>query len=307
MTGRGEDSASAAGGPAPHVPVLLEEVCSALRADAGGIFPGRHVRGRRLCARHSRRPLPKNRVIAIDRDPSAIAAGQNLVAAYGGRLRLVEGGGRFGDCAQIAADAGVAGRLDGVVLDIGVSPRCSSTSPNAASPSVSTARSTCAWRGKGESAADLVNGARRSASGRYHLSLRRGAPRPRHRPAPSSNAAAGRPSRPRAISPNSFPVWCARSRTGRTRRRERSRGCASRSMMSWTKLARALHGAEQIPRSRRPSGRRDLPFAGRPHRPSNSSPRGRDVAAAFSRMFRVTGPGPQPSFRSRDQGSRDTG
>ena len=57
-------------------------------------------------------------MIAIDRDPSAIAAGAALAAASDGRLTLVEG--RFSDLDAIAAAHGRA-RVDGVVLDVGVS------------------------------------------------------------------------------------------------------------------------------------------------------------------------------------------
>jgi 16S rRNA (cytosine1402-N4)-methyltransferase len=55
---------------------------------------------------------------AIDRDPEAIARGAALAARAPGRLHLVEG--RFGDMVGLLAARGVA-RLDGVVLDLGVS------------------------------------------------------------------------------------------------------------------------------------------------------------------------------------------
>ncbi len=61
---------------------------------------------------------PDNRVVAIDRDPTAIAAGAALAADSRGRLRLVSG--RFGDLdAIVAAEADAP--IDGIVLDIGVS------------------------------------------------------------------------------------------------------------------------------------------------------------------------------------------
>jgi 16S rRNA (cytosine1402-N4)-methyltransferase len=58
------------------------------------------------------------RVIGIDRDPAAIAGGQPLAAAAGGRLTLVEG--EFAALDRIAAEHAV-GKADGVVLDLGVS------------------------------------------------------------------------------------------------------------------------------------------------------------------------------------------
>ncbi len=58
------------------------------------------------------------RVIALDRDPSAIRAGEALKASSGGRLELVEA--RFGELDAVAKRLGVDA-VDGVVLDIGVS------------------------------------------------------------------------------------------------------------------------------------------------------------------------------------------
>jgi 16S rRNA (cytosine1402-N4)-methyltransferase len=54
-------------------------------------------------------------VIGLDRDPSAIANGQALVAAHAGRLSLIHS--QFSQLADHAPEGG----LDGVVLDIGVS------------------------------------------------------------------------------------------------------------------------------------------------------------------------------------------
>jgi 16S rRNA (cytosine1402-N4)-methyltransferase len=58
------------------------------------------------------------RVIAIERDPTAFANGQALVAEFGGRLSLVSE--TFSNMEEAAASAG-AERVHGVVLDIGVS------------------------------------------------------------------------------------------------------------------------------------------------------------------------------------------
>jgi 16S rRNA (cytosine1402-N4)-methyltransferase len=57
-------------------------------------------------------------VLAIDRDPEAIAAGATLKAEYQGHFRLVEG--RFSELDRIADEQGFA-PVDGVVLDIGIS------------------------------------------------------------------------------------------------------------------------------------------------------------------------------------------
>jgi 16S rRNA (cytosine1402-N4)-methyltransferase len=114
MAGRGEASPPA-GGPARHIPVLLEEAVAALGVNEGGV----HLDGTFGGGGYTRAILDKGgRVVAIDRDPEAIAAGQALVVAAGGRLILNHG--RFGELDAIARAQGFLA-LDGVALDIGVS------------------------------------------------------------------------------------------------------------------------------------------------------------------------------------------
>lgn len=104
-------------GAARHIPVLLDEVLAALKPGAGEVF----VDGTFGAGGYTSAILdaaPDARVIAVDQDPNALAAGQALVAKYAPRLVLSEG--RFGELDRIAADAGHPA-VDGVVLDIGVS------------------------------------------------------------------------------------------------------------------------------------------------------------------------------------------
>ena len=112
--GRGE-TPPAAGGPASHIPVLLAACLEALDVREGRIY----LDGTFGAGGYSRAILARGaRVIGVDRDPTAIANGADLVAASEGRLTLVRG--RFGDLETIARDLGFA-NLDGVALDIGVS------------------------------------------------------------------------------------------------------------------------------------------------------------------------------------------
>ena len=114
--GRGEEQTLAVGGPARHLPVLRDEILAALDPHAGEIFldatfgAGGYTRA--ILA------IPGTQVRAIDRDPTAIAAGQSLVAETGGRLLLTEG--RFSALETIARAQGISG-FDGIVFDIGVS------------------------------------------------------------------------------------------------------------------------------------------------------------------------------------------
>jgi len=131
MTGLGASLGGADGGPArqvsptdlsakvnaPHIPVLLAEVLEALKAEAAGDY----LDGTFGAGGYTRAILaanPANRVVALDRDPTAIAGGQALVAASGGRLTLIET--EFSAMEESAQEAGFAG-FDGIVLDIGVS------------------------------------------------------------------------------------------------------------------------------------------------------------------------------------------
>ncbi|GMG82336.1 16S rRNA (cytosine(1402)-N(4))-methyltransferase RsmH [Paralimibaculum aggregatum] len=103
-------------GPAPHVPVLLGPVLEALEPVAGGVF----LDGTFGAGGYTRALLAAGaaRVIALDRDPTAIAGGAALAAEAGARLALREA--EFADLAEEAEAAGAAA-LDGVVLDVGVS------------------------------------------------------------------------------------------------------------------------------------------------------------------------------------------
>jgi 16S rRNA (cytosine1402-N4)-methyltransferase len=98
-----------------HVPVLLAEAMEALDPRAGGLYvDGTFGAGGYSCALLDRGA----RVIALDRDPSVIRAGEKLKASSGGRLELVEA--RFGELDEAVKRLGVDA-VDGIVLDIGVS------------------------------------------------------------------------------------------------------------------------------------------------------------------------------------------
>ncbi len=99
-----------------HVPVLAAEVVAALEPRAGGTY----VDGTFGAGGYSRMLLETaaSRIWAIDRDPTAIAAGRAVEAGSYGRLTLIEG--RFGDMDALLGSRGVTG-VEGVALDLGVS------------------------------------------------------------------------------------------------------------------------------------------------------------------------------------------
>ncbi|MBS4019262.1 16S rRNA (cytosine(1402)-N(4))-methyltransferase RsmH [Azonexus hydrophilus] len=98
-----------------HVTVLLDEAVDSLAIKQDGVYVDATF-GR---GGHSRRILSAlgdgGRLVALDRDPQAIAAG---AAVADRRFQLVHRA--FGELAEAAAEAGVAS-VDGILLDVGVS------------------------------------------------------------------------------------------------------------------------------------------------------------------------------------------
>ena len=116
MTAGGDGFAAVAGGPAPHIPVLGRPALDFLSVRDGGVY----IDATFGAGGYSRAMLgaANCQVIAIDRDPAAIAAGAALAAQADGRLTLVED--RFANLERVARAAGIDA-VDGVVLDLGVS------------------------------------------------------------------------------------------------------------------------------------------------------------------------------------------
>nr|WP_093192170.1 16S rRNA (cytosine(1402)-N(4))-methyltransferase RsmH [Thiocapsa sp. KS1] len=101
-----------------HLPVLLEESVHALIVDPNGIYvDGTFGRGG-----HSRAILARlgdaGRLIGIDRDPEAVAAGDAL-SRTDRRFSMLSG--RFGSISELLSRIQVRGDLCGLLLDLGVS------------------------------------------------------------------------------------------------------------------------------------------------------------------------------------------
>jgi len=153
MTAGGDGFAAVAGGPALHIPVLCPAALEFLRVHHDGVYvdatfgAGGYTRAILATA--------QCQVIAIDRDPQAIAAGRELVAQSAGRLTLVAD--HFANLEPIARAAGHAS-VDGIVLDVGVS----SMQLDSAERGFSFRREgplDMRMSGQGPSAADVVNAA----------------------------------------------------------------------------------------------------------------------------------------------------
>ena len=103
---------------APHTPVLLDEVLAGLALRAAGRYcDATFGRGGHTAAMLAQLG-PTGRVVAIDRDPEAIASGRERFAGEA-RLTLIRGS--FGRLAELVRAAGCDDGLHGVLLDLGVS------------------------------------------------------------------------------------------------------------------------------------------------------------------------------------------
>ncbi|MBL8656027.1 MAG: 16S rRNA (cytosine(1402)-N(4))-methyltransferase RsmH [Altererythrobacter sp.] len=103
--------------PAPHIPVLLDEVIAALDPRQGDLI----VDATFGAGGYSRALLGRGATVhAFDRDPDALSAGELWPEAGECPPRLVLHPRRFSEMADALREAGIA-RVDGVVMDIGVS------------------------------------------------------------------------------------------------------------------------------------------------------------------------------------------
>jgi 16S rRNA (cytosine1402-N4)-methyltransferase len=138
-------------GQALHAPVLLAETLAALAPRDEATY----VDGTFGAGGYSRALLAaaRCRVIAIDRDPAAVARGGALTAEFPGRFTVLEG--RFGEMEVLLAPLAISA-VAGIALDLGVS-----------SPQLDDPARGFSFRGDGPldmrmgrggaSAADLVN------------------------------------------------------------------------------------------------------------------------------------------------------
>lgn len=100
-----------------HEPVLLDEVIEALAIKPDGIYlDGTAGGGGHSFAIASR--LTAGRLIAVDRDPEAVAAASERLAPLGDRAKVVRS--NFSDMDRVCTAEGIAA-LDGILLDLGVS------------------------------------------------------------------------------------------------------------------------------------------------------------------------------------------
>ena len=103
--------------PAPHVPVLLDEVIEVLDPQPGDVI----IDATFGAGGYTRAILERGATVhAFDRDPDAIAAGEQWPETKGDSPRLILHPRRFSEMVESMAEVGIA-QVDGVAMDIGVS------------------------------------------------------------------------------------------------------------------------------------------------------------------------------------------
>lgn len=101
-----------------HQPVLLQEVLQGLAIKPEGIYlDGTFGRGGHAAAILAQLG-EHGRLLAMDQDPQAVAVAMERFAGDS-RFEIVQG--NFASLAEVCAARGIAGSLDGVLLDLGVS------------------------------------------------------------------------------------------------------------------------------------------------------------------------------------------
>lgn len=103
--------------PGSHQPVMLTELLEWLAPSPGQVVVDATLGAGGVSAAFLTRILPGGRVLALDRDPSAVSAARQRFAAYGDAFTAVAG--RFSELERVAAEHQLL--ADIVVMDLGIS------------------------------------------------------------------------------------------------------------------------------------------------------------------------------------------
>ncbi|MDZ4717185.1 MAG: 16S rRNA (cytosine(1402)-N(4))-methyltransferase RsmH, partial [Roseiflexaceae bacterium] len=137
-----------------HQPVLLAEVLAGLAARAGGRYIDGTLGGGGHSAAILEASSPDGSILGIDTDQEALAAARATLAAYETRATIVHG--NFRAMAELAQQHGFE-RVDGILLDLGVSSHQLNTPERGFSFQSDGPLDMRLDPSSGEAAADLVN------------------------------------------------------------------------------------------------------------------------------------------------------
>ena len=137
-----------------HTPVLLNEVIAGLAPRSGGRYIDGTLGGAGHAAAILEASAPDGRLLGIDADPAALAAGAARLAPFGERAVVAHG--NFRGLAQLARANGFE-PADGIMLDLGVSSHQLDTPERGFSFMVDAPLDMRMDPTGGETAADLVD------------------------------------------------------------------------------------------------------------------------------------------------------
>ena len=101
-----------------HRPVLLDQVLDALKIKSDGLYiDGTFGRGGHAAAILERLGV-RGQLLAFDKDPYAL---EFAADRFRGETRLMMRHGSFGNLGTVVSELGWRGKVDGVLLDLGVS------------------------------------------------------------------------------------------------------------------------------------------------------------------------------------------
>jgi 16S rRNA (cytosine1402-N4)-methyltransferase len=142
--------------PGEHISVLLDDVLHWLRPRDGGRYLDGTLGNGGHAAAILAASIPTGRLLGLDADPDAIAVAQARLAPYGDRVTIVNSS--FREMAAIVA-AQRFGPVDGILLDLGLSSRQLDGGGRGFSFRHDEPLDMRFDPTRGESAADIVNGA----------------------------------------------------------------------------------------------------------------------------------------------------
>lgn len=159
VAGMDDDAPATPGGPTPeatgHRPVLLHPLIENLQPRPGQTFIDGTLGAGGYVAAFLERLRPGGRILAIDRDPAAVAQARQRFAADGDAVIAVHG--NFAEMESIAAANGID-NVNGVMLDLGISSLQLDDPVRGFSFRFDGPLDMRMDGGSGESAADIVNG-----------------------------------------------------------------------------------------------------------------------------------------------------
>jgi len=137
------------------MPVLPAEVLRFLSPKPGRIYLDGTLGGAGHASLILEASTPDGVLIGLDRDEAALAAARDRLAPFGARVRLFHR--NFAELADLLAELGIA-RIDGFLLDLGVSSHQLDSGERGFSFQQDAPLDMRMDTGKGETAAELVNG-----------------------------------------------------------------------------------------------------------------------------------------------------